>query len=46
LLDTNVQIYQEILPGVAAAAPAAVILVLTDLPDPLADFARIFGFMH
>jgi len=46
LLETNVGIYQGILPGIAAAAPGAVILVLTDPPDPLADFARRFGFKH
>src|SRR5437667_1163087 len=44
LLEANVGIYQEILPRIAVAAPAAVILVLTDPPDPLADFARTFGF--
>ena len=45
-LETNVGIYREILPRVAAAAPVAVILVLTDPPDPLADFARRFGFKY
>jgi hypothetical protein len=44
LLETNVGVYQEILPKVAAAALDAVILVLTDPPDPLADFVRTFGF--
>src|SRR5438105_15376598 len=46
LLDTNVDIYKQILPGIAAAAPGAVILVLTDPPDPLADFTRTFGFKY
>ncbi len=44
LLDTNVGIYQDILPAIFQAAPDAVILVLTDPPDPLADFVRSFGF--
>jgi L-lactate dehydrogenase len=46
LLEKNVEIYQDVLPGIAAAAPAAVILVLTDPPDPLADFVRTFGFKY
>jgi L-lactate dehydrogenase len=46
LLEANVGIYREILPGIAAAAPGAVILVLTDPPDPLADFTRTFGFKY
>jgi len=40
LLDTNAAIYREIVPQVVAAAPEAVILVVTDPPDPLADLAR------
>jgi L-lactate dehydrogenase len=40
LLDTNVGIYQEIVPQVVAAAPHAVIMVVTDPPDPLADLTR------
>ena len=40
LLDTNAKIYREIVPQVVAAAPAAVILIVTDPPDPLADLAR------
>jgi L-lactate dehydrogenase len=40
LLDKNASIYREIVPQVAAAAPDAVILVVTDPPDPLADVAR------
>ena len=38
--------YQQILPRLASAAPDAVILVLTDPPDPLADVVRTFGFAH
>ena len=44
LLDANTGIYEDILPAVFQAAPDAVILVLTDPPDPLADFVRSFGF--
>ncbi|HTZ76903.1 MAG TPA: L-lactate dehydrogenase [Stellaceae bacterium] len=40
LLETNARIYEEIVPRVAASAPEAVILVVTDPPDPLADVAR------
>jgi L-lactate dehydrogenase len=40
LLDTNAAIYRDVVPEVAAAAPHAVLLVVTDPPDPLADLAR------
>ncbi|MGO8919156.1 MAG: lactate/malate family dehydrogenase [Stellaceae bacterium] len=40
LLDTNAGIYRDIVPRIIAAAPGAVILVITDPPDPLADLAR------
>jgi len=40
LLDKNAAIYRDIVPEVVRAAPAAVILVVTDPPDPLADVAR------
>jgi len=46
LLEANARVYQQILPKLAAAAPDAVILVLTDPPDPLADLVRTFGFTH
>src|SRR6266849_4913696 len=41
LLDTNAGIYRDIVPKVVAAAPQAIILVVTDPPDPLADLARL-----
>ncbi len=41
LLDTNATLYREIVAKVVAAAPEALILVVTDPPDPLADLARI-----
>src|SRR5882757_11222036 len=37
LLDKNAEIYQEIVPRIVRAAPDAVILAVTDPPDPLAD---------
>jgi L-lactate dehydrogenase len=40
LLDTNAAVYREIVPEVVAAAPEAMIVVVTDPPDPLADLAR------
>src|SRR5258708_13646552 len=40
LLDKNAEIYRDIVPHVVRAAPRAVILVITDPPDPLADIAR------
>jgi L-lactate dehydrogenase len=40
LLDQNAAIYRDVVPRVVRAAPAAVILVVTDPPDPLADIAR------
>jgi L-lactate dehydrogenase len=46
LLETNAGVYRQILPELAAAAADAVILVLTDPPDPLADLVRTFGFKH
>jgi L-lactate dehydrogenase len=44
LLGTNAEIYKDILPRIAEAAPDAVILVVTDPPDPLADVVRLHGF--
>jgi L-lactate dehydrogenase len=40
LLDTNAEIYREIVPRIVGVAPQAVRLVVTDPPDPLADVAR------
>jgi L-lactate dehydrogenase len=41
LLETNAEIYREIVPRIVGLAPQAVLLVVTDPPDPLADIARI-----
>jgi len=43
LLDDNAKIYQDIIPKVNAAAPGAIILVVTDPPDPLAEVARQYS---
>jgi L-lactate dehydrogenase len=43
LLNKNADIYRDLVPRVVRAAPEAVILVVTDPPDPLADIARAFA---
>jgi len=40
LLDANVAVFREIVPQVVAAAPDALLMVVTDPPDPLADLTR------
>jgi len=40
LLEANAQILKDIIPNVVAVAPRALILVVTDPPDPLAALAR------
>jgi L-lactate dehydrogenase len=40
LLDTNVGVYKDLVPKVVEAAPGAVLLIVSDPPDPLADLAR------
>jgi len=40
LLPHNAEVYMEIVPRLAKVAPRAIILVVTDPPDPLADVAR------
>jgi L-lactate dehydrogenase len=40
LLDKNAVIYRDIVPRIVRAAPEAVLLIVTDPPDPLADIAR------
>lgn len=39
LFETNAEIYHELVPAIAKAAPEALILAVTDPPDPLADVA-------
>jgi len=43
LLEANTAVYQEILPQILRAAPEALVLVVTDPPDPLADVVRMLG---
>ena len=40
LLDINAGVYRDIIPNIVAVAPQALILVVTDPPDPLADLSR------
>ena len=40
LLDKNAEIYRDIVPKIVHAAPHAVLVAVTDPPDPLADVAR------
>jgi L-lactate dehydrogenase len=40
LLDKNAAIYRDIVPQIVRAAPNAVLVAVTDPPDPLADIAR------
>ncbi len=40
LFSVNADIYKDIIPKVVEAAPGALILVVTDPPDPLAGIAR------
>src|SRR5580693_6082211 len=40
LLDQNAAIYRDIVPQIVRAAPEAVLVAVTDPPDPLADIAR------
>ncbi len=40
LLDKNTAVYRDVVPRIVAVVPEAVLLVLTDPPDPLADLTR------
>src|SRR3954467_6521695 len=40
LVGMNADIYKEIIPRILAATPEALLLVVTDPPDPLADLTR------
>jgi len=43
LLDANAAIFQDIVPRIHNSAPDALILVVTDPPDALADVVRMLG---
>src|ERR1700704_1996151 len=40
LLDKNAEVYRQVIPRINAGAPDAVLLVVTDPPDPLAYLTR------
>jgi L-lactate dehydrogenase len=40
LLDANAAVYRDVVPRLVEAASGAIILVVTDPPDPLADLTR------
>lgn len=40
LLDDNAEVYRRVIPQIVEAAPDAVLLIVTDPPDPLTDIAR------
>jgi len=46
LLDSNLGVYRDIVPQLRRVVPEAVILVVTDPPDPLADFVRMSGYQR
>jgi L-lactate dehydrogenase len=43
LLDTNVGVYRDVISRLDAVDPEAMVLVVTDPPDPLADLTRMMG---
>lgn len=43
LLGTNVEVYKDIISRLRAVEPEALVLVVTDPPDPLADAVRMMG---
>jgi L-lactate dehydrogenase len=46
LLEANAAIFHDIVPKVHNAAPEALVLVVTDPPDALADVVRSLGHAH
>ena len=40
LLESNASVYRDVVPAIVAAAPEAVLVAVTDPPDPLADLTR------
>ena len=43
LLEANAAVFEEIVPEISKAAPEALILVVSDPPDALADVVRMLG---
>ena len=46
LLDANLSVYSNVVPQLLRVAPESVVLVVTDPPDPLADFVRMLGYQR
>jgi L-lactate dehydrogenase len=46
VLDTNIKIYKDIVPQLRDAAPNAIVLVITNPPEPLAEVVRMLGHGH
>ena len=44
LLDTNVGVYRDVISRLDAVEPEAMVLAVTDPPDPLADATRMMGY--
>jgi L-lactate dehydrogenase len=44
LLETNASVYKSIVSQLQPVAPQALVLVVTDPPDPLADVVRMLGY--
>jgi L-lactate dehydrogenase len=43
LLDTNVEVYKNIVLQLHTVEPQALVLVVTDSPDPVAEAVRVLG---
>jgi L-lactate dehydrogenase len=43
LLETNASVFQDVVPRIVAVAPEAVLVAVTDPPDPLADLTRVLA---
>jgi L-lactate dehydrogenase len=43
LLETNASVYRDVVPRIIAVAPDAVLVAVTDPPDPLADLTRVLA---
>ncbi|MCW2984401.1 MAG: lactate dehydrogenase [Conexibacter sp.] len=43
LLETNASVFRDVVPRIVAAAPDAVLVAVTDPPDPLADLTRVLA---
>jgi L-lactate dehydrogenase len=46
LLEPNADVYRDIVPAIVEAAPDALLVAVTDPPDPLADLTRTLAGHH